>query len=111
MPADKIDVVVAAACGRAVTDDVERRALEAAGLSGARLSAPKSLFGDAGASSALLGVLQAIWMRGVDSTDVNGFALVDAARSGAGGPVHRVLVSSFEVGGSYQSLVVATDHA
>ncbi len=56
-----VDIVVSAACGRAAIDDTETTAVRDAGLSSAVLSAPKEIFGDAGASSALLGSL-ALWM-------------------------------------------------
>lgn len=102
---DDVDLVVSSACGRAVTDDVELRALDSAGLSRAALAAPKALFGDAGSSSALLGVAQALWMKG-EPAEVGGFAVVRSAE--ARRTVRRTLVSSFEPGGSYQSVVVTT---
>jgi len=106
LSAGDIDLVVSAACGREAIDEVETRARIASGLDAAGMVAPKALTGDAGSASALLGIAQAIWMR------------EETARIGAWGTVQeqangrrrsaRTLVSSFEVGGSYQSVIVST---
>ncbi|KJC65855.1 beta-ketoacyl-[acyl-carrier-protein] synthase family protein [Agreia bicolorata] len=106
-----VDAIISAACGRDQIDQVEREALNLAGLATVPLTAPKSVFGDAGAASALLGVLQALWMGEdgrVPGSRVNPInapsSLVSA--DGLDGDVSRTLVSSYEVGGSYQSVLV-----
>jgi len=109
--ASDVDAIVSAACGRDQVDGLERDALELAGVAGVPLTAPKGIFGDAGAASALLGVAQAIWMgqagripasRAVPVGAPAGLVSVD----GLDAAVSRTLVSSYEVGGSYQSVVV-----
>ncbi|MCW2163718.1 3-oxoacyl-[acyl-carrier-protein] synthase II [Microbacterium hydrothermale] len=103
-----VDVVVSAACGRAAIDDTETTAVRDAGLSSAVLSAPKEIFGDAGASSALLGVAHALWM----SEETDDGALDRKARASPGRSIsRRAIVSSYEVGGSYQSVVVRSRDA
>ena len=49
--ASSVDAIVSAACGRDQVDGLERDALELAGIAGVPLTAPKSVFGDAGAAS------------------------------------------------------------
>lgn len=88
---EEIDLVIAASCGRREIDETELKAVRLAGLHGRPLSAPKAVLGDAGASSALLGLAQ---------------ALDHGTRQGS-----TSLVSSYEVGGSYQALVVSTHDA
>jgi 3-oxoacyl-[acyl-carrier-protein] synthase II len=109
--ASGVDAIVAAACGRDQVDRLEVKALKLAGLTRVPLTAPKSVFGDAGAASALLGVLQALWM-GEDGR-IPGSRAVPAgapaslvAAAGVDADVSRTLVSSYEVGGSYQSVIV-----
>ncbi|MGN7188763.1 beta-ketoacyl-[acyl-carrier-protein] synthase family protein [Microbacterium testaceum] len=103
-----VDLVVSAACGRAVIDDIEAVALRDAGLGGAVVSAPKEIFGDAGSSSALLGVVQALWMGREADADTFGCT---ASERRIRSTVRSALVSSYEVGGSYQSVVVRADDA
>lgn len=98
-----VDIVIAAACGRSAIDDVEERAIRECGWDASTVSAPKEIFGDAGSSSALLGVAQAVWMS--SETSVSTFG---RASTGARAAIRRALISSFEVGGSYQSVVVRT---
>lgn len=106
---DDLDLVIAAACGHPPVDDLELRSLATGGLDDVAISAPKSLFGDIGASGGLLGVAQALWMRGAAAT-VGTYAIVRGATN-AGRPVHRSLVSTYEVGGNYQSVVVCAAYA
>jgi 3-oxoacyl-[acyl-carrier-protein] synthase II len=100
-----VDLVVSAACGRAAIDDIEASAIRDGGLSASVVSMPKAIFGDAGSSSALLGVVQALWMR--HETDAGTFGR--GCESPGRPEVRRALVSSYEVGGSYQSVVIRTD--
>lgn len=103
-PAD-IDVVVSAACGRATIDDIEAAAIRDAGFPASAVSMPKTIFGDAGSSSALLGVVQALWMR--DEPDADTFGRAAEGIHGRS-EVQRALISSYEVGGSYHCVVVRT---
>jgi 3-oxoacyl-[acyl-carrier-protein] synthase II len=107
----QVDAVVSAACGRDQVDRLERGALETAGLSTIPLTAPKSVFGDTGAASALLGVLQALWMGEDGRIPGSRSVPLDAPPGlvppeGLDASVSKTLVSSYEVGGSYQSVVV-----
>jgi 3-oxoacyl-[acyl-carrier-protein] synthase II len=109
--ASGIDAIVAAACGRDQVDRLEVGALDLAGLAGVPLLAPKGVFGDAGAASALLGVAQALWMGEAGRIPGNRAVAAGAPESlvpivGIDTRVERTLVSSYEVGGSYQSVVV-----
>ncbi|KQP54126.1 beta-ketoacyl-[acyl-carrier-protein] synthase family protein [Agreia sp. Leaf283] len=109
--ASAVDAIVSAACGRDQVDGLERDALELAGIAGVPLTAPKSVFGDAGAASALLGVAQAIWMGKAGRIPASRAVPVGAPPAlvsvdGLDAAVSRTLVSSYEVGGSYQSVVV-----
>jgi 3-oxoacyl-[acyl-carrier-protein] synthase II len=111
LEASQIDAIVSAACGRDQVDRLERDALEAAGLSAVPLTAPKGVFGDAGAASALLGVLQALWMGEDGRIPGSRSVPIDAPPGlvppqGTRAPVSQTLVSSYEVGGSYQSVIV-----
>ncbi|UCR88465.1 beta-ketoacyl-[acyl-carrier-protein] synthase family protein [Mycetocola spongiae] len=110
---EAVDVVIASACGLPKIDDVESAALTRAGLGDRPLLAPKGIVGDAGASAGLLGVAQAIWMAeegrihgnaGERGTAPEGFL----GAEGRAGSVHNTLVSSYEVGGSFQSVLVST---
>ncbi len=103
-----VDLVVSAACGRAAIDEIEAAAVRDAGLGSSVLSTPKAIFGDAGSSSALLGVAQALWMS--RETDAGTFGRT-ALESRGHSTVRRALVSSYEVGGSYQSVVVRAHDA
>lgn len=103
-----VDLVISAACGRAAIDDIEATAVRDTGLSSAVMSAPKEIFGDAGASSALLGVVQGLWMGG--ETDAGTFGRTASGGGDRSAP-RRALVSSYEVGGSYQAVVVRSHDA
>jgi 3-oxoacyl-[acyl-carrier-protein] synthase II len=106
-----VDAIVSAACGRDQVDRLERGALDLAGFSSVPLTAPKGVFGDAGAASALLGVLQALWM-GEEAHIPGNRSVPVGAPPGLVSPdgldvsVSKTLVSSYEVGGSYQSVIV-----
>ncbi|MCL2089823.1 MAG: beta-ketoacyl-[acyl-carrier-protein] synthase family protein [Micrococcales bacterium] len=104
-----VDLLISAATGRPATDTVELKAVEAAGLAAVPISAPKGLFGELGASSGLLGVVQALWMGNASRAADRGFAILDDRRGPADRAVRRSLVSSFEAGGSYQSVLVSAD--
>lgn len=101
-----VDVVVSAACGRDLPDRLEQDALERLGLaSGASVSFPKGVQGDTLSAAPMLGVLQAVWMRQRGR--------VPALLSGAAGGLDisgsiLTLINSFEIGGSYQSIMVRT---
>jgi 3-oxoacyl-[acyl-carrier-protein] synthase II len=111
LDSSQLDAIVSAACGRDQVDRLERGALETARLSTVPLTAPKGVFGDAGAASALLGVLQALWM-GEDGRIPGSRSVPLEAppglvpSQGLDASVSKTLVSSYEVGGSYQSVVV-----
>ncbi len=98
---DDVSSVIAAACGRRQIDDVELSALRQAGLDQAAVIAPKELTGDAGASSAMLGIAQALWM--IADEDPSG---LEHNAGGHSASREHTLVSAFEVGGSYQSVIV-----
>ncbi|MDR0417260.1 MAG: hypothetical protein LBH76_08130, partial [Propionibacteriaceae bacterium] len=103
---DQIDAVIAAAGGRMRVDGIEQRALARTGLDKRAVFTPKSLTGDLGAVSPLLGIAIALWMSQRPSLDPAGFGYHEAF-----GPlpssVKTALVSSFEVGGSYQAVTVS----
>lgn len=103
---DDVDLVISAACGRAAIDDLESLAIRSSGLDAAALAAPKAIYGDVGSASALLGVAQALWMRD-KSPKVGSYGVVREGTN-ASTRTGRALVSSFEVGGSYQSVVIKT---
>jgi 3-oxoacyl-[acyl-carrier-protein] synthase II len=109
--ASELDAIISAACGRHQVDHLEHNALDRAGLAGVPLTAPKSVFGDAGAASALLGVAQALWMGEAGHIPGSRAEPVNAPPGlvpvgGIDTPVSKTLVSSYEVGGSYQSVIV-----
>lgn len=108
---DDVDAIVSAACGRDQIDFVEWRAVQAAGLAHVPLSAPKGVFGDAGAASAVLGVIQSLWM--IEDGQIPGSVEVPLVApdslvptDGLTRSINATVVSSYEVGGSYQSVVV-----
>lgn len=108
-----VDAVVAAACGRGAVDSLELEALMATGLSGRPVSTPKAIFGDAGASGALLGVAQALWMNQEEFIPGNTEFVTSGPAGlvpggGIAGEVKRTLVSTCEAGGSFQSVTIAT---
>lgn len=104
--AEDIDLVVSAACGRSKIDDLEAAALLDAGLGATALAAPKAIYGDAGFASALLGVVQALWMRS-EAPRVGSYGVLRSPGKQSS-RTKRALISSFEVGGSYQSVVIET---
>ena len=91
---------------RDLPDRLEQDALERLGLaSGASVSFPKGVQGDTLSAAPMLGVLQAVWMRQRGR--------VPALLSGAAGGLDisgsiLTLINSFEIGGSYQSIMVRT---
>jgi len=110
MSSAEVDVVVAAACGRHRIDDVERSALERSGHGSTPLVAPKRTFGDPSASSALLGVAGALWMMQEGTIPGGGprpfHAPLGWVEQDMAADVETALVSSYEVGGNYQSVIV-----
>lgn len=98
-----LDLVVGMACGSTRLDTLEEEGLSALGLSqDARVSLPKSCFGDALSTSSLLALLQVVWVRKRGYVPAL-FSGADA-RVDASAPI-TALVNSFEIGGSFQSMV------
>jgi len=99
-----IDVVIAAANGRDRTDSIEKVAIHRLGLRpDVPVIAPRGITGDLSAASSLLGTPIATWI-GQGDTLLCGTGTVSI-------PPHekdslRVLVSSFSIGGNFQSYVV-----
>jgi 3-oxoacyl-[acyl-carrier-protein] synthase II len=107
LSAGAVDAVISAASGLDRIDDIERRALEQTGLSGQAVFTPKGLVGDLNASGPLLGIAMALWMGQRTSLSPESFAY----QPGFGplpNQVKTALVSSFEVGGSYQAVALST---
>lgn len=102
--ADDVDIVISAANGVAAVDRAEQAALDAAGLGATALSAPKSVYGEVGASAGLLGIAQAIWMRRAGEIADTDFAVIGSAQRSVTKP-QTSLISSYATGASYQSVV------
>lgn len=101
-----LDVIIAAANGRLNLDQIERDALRALD-SPALISTPKAVFGETLAASALLGVIQAIWMAQLGEVPQTVSPDRPGERtSSPAGSLKNVLINAIENGGNYQSLVV-----
>jgi 3-oxoacyl-[acyl-carrier-protein] synthase II len=105
-PAD-VDAFISAASGRTRVDDIECRALARSGLSEAAVFAPKALVGDVLATGPLFSLAVALWLGQRTELDPAAYGFAPAF-----GPlpstVGTALVSSFELGGSYQAVAVST---
>jgi len=101
-----VDAVVAAATGHPHIDDLEAKAIRQAGLDGLGVYAPKGITGDLSVVSPLIGVMWSLWLAHEEQLDRDSFGYSDAF-----GPVpdavKSTLVSSFDVGGNYHSVVVS----
>lgn len=102
--ADDVDIVISAANGVAAVDRAEQAALDASGLGSTALSAPKSVFGEVGASAGLLGIAQAVWMRQASEIADGDFGLIRSAPGAVQRP-RTSLISTYATGASYQSVV------
>ncbi|MBL0387158.1 beta-ketoacyl-[acyl-carrier-protein] synthase family protein [Tumebacillus sp. ITR2] len=112
---DQVDYVAASASGNRVFDTAEARALRQVIGNKAPVSAPKGYFGEALASSGMLGALSALYA--IERNNIPQIPGVEQAFSEAEGldlvigsnrerAVQHALVSSFSFGGNYQSLVI-----
>jgi len=99
-----IDVVIAGADGRNRTDDIEASAFTKLGLRDSTpIIAPLGLTGELAAPGPLFGLLLAMWLK-----EGNGLYCADSPQFAAphkNRPL-RALVSSFSIGGNFQSYVV-----
>ena len=102
----EVDAVVAAATGHQHIDNLEGDAIRTAGLDGLGVFAPKGITGDLSVVSPLIGVMWALWLAQEEEIEIGSFGYCDGF-----GPVpdkvNSALVSSFDVGGNYHSVVVS----
>jgi len=101
-----VDAVISAATGHRHVDLLETDAIRLAGLQDKPVFAPKGLTGDLSVVSPLVGIIWGLWLAGEDLVDPAGYGYYD----GFGpiqGKINSALVSSYDVGGNYHSVVVS----